>query len=329
MTDQPGRFYEGPNHPAEESTGFALKPMTLADILDYAIRLLRMEWKAMAALVTVLMLPSLILGFVWQVFFVFSTSDIDEDFFVEGGGVADLFGGAGGIVSLVLYVVVQFVVAIVFTPLIFGAITRVVAGAYLGTRIAPKPAVKSMLPLWLTLVATSFLLALIVGSATLACLLPGLFVGVLFAVAIPVVAVEEASTSNALSRSFALMTRNYMGYLGKILVAILVGIVFYLFLYVVSLVAQVALTSLGSAVGSEEFGLILSIVAAQVFSLATAIVLMPFGAIVATLLYFDARVRYEGFDLQMMAAKVPLPPQSAQPPQDPPPSPPSGQDPPR
>jgi hypothetical protein len=39
-------------------------------------------------------------------------------------------------------------------------------------------------------------------------------------------------------------------------------------------------------------------------SVATAVLVEPLTAIVATLLYFDLRIRQEGFDLQIMARDI-------------------------
>jgi hypothetical protein len=42
----------------------------------------------------------------------------------------------------------------------------------------------------------------------------------------------------------------------------------------------------------------------SVANIATSVVVTPFSAAVITVLYFDARVRKEGFDLELMARRI-------------------------
>jgi hypothetical protein len=101
--------------------------------------------------------------------------------------------------------------------------------------------------------------------------------------------------TKGMSRSKALASGN----LGKIfsvgfLVMVIAWVVGVAFTYPVSLLGPILLSD----------NLMLTMFVSQLFSIAAQILVVPIGATAYILLYYDLRIRKEGFDLQMLAESV-------------------------
>jgi hypothetical protein len=106
------------------------------------------------------------------------------------------------------------------------------------------------------------------------------------------VVVEELGPIRGVRRSWSLLRRRFWPVLG---IALLAGLIS----NVLGQILGLAPTFAGLLVGLE-WGWILVAFGA----ILTALVTTPIVAIVATLQYFDARIRFEGFDLQVIAAEL-------------------------
>jgi hypothetical protein len=170
------------------------------------------------------------------------------------------------------------------------------------------------------------LIWLVIGFAAMAglllCIIPGIWVILRTAVAVPAAVIEDLKTMPAIERSIALTKGSWVRVL---LVYILVVVLQY---------AAAALLQMpfiiGAVVAGEESptGLVLQVLA-QFGASVTAIVITPLTAIALALIYYDERVRKEGFDLQYMMAALDTgaPPAPGAPPVSPAP-PPQGSPPP-
>jgi hypothetical protein len=209
------------------------------------------------------------------------------------------------------------IVALVFVmPLVIGAVSRVVAASYLGDEPEPGPALRATLRRTGPLLGAWFLVLLLCASpivvgvlvAVLASTTAGDVVGVLLIllgvplvvllfplfVAVPsVVVVEELGPVRSVRRSVQLLKRRYGGVLGISLLAAFLA-------YVLGQVLSVLPSALGLLLGGDRGGWLLIAIGGALSWCIT----WPFLAITTTLLYFDARIRHEGFDLQVMAAGV-------------------------
>src|SRR5439155_20058467 len=115
----------------------------------------------------------------------------------------------------------------------------------------------------------------------------------LFVAVTPVIVVEELGPFAAVRRSAQLMRRRYWGAMG---IALLSALVAYVIGQVVGLVPSLA----GLLIGLHRGGWVLVAVGGSLSWLVQAPLLANF----VTLLYFDARIRHEGFDLQVIAADL-------------------------
>jgi hypothetical protein len=130
--------------------------------------------------------------------------------------------------------------------------------------------------------------------------------------------VEQLGPVAAIQRSFGLVRRRFWPVLGVVLLSVvLYGTVSYLFSLAGSLFswAGSVFTLLGGQTSVGVPG-----AASVISSTLTSIVVQPFIAAVLIVLYFDLRVRAEGYDLRVMATELgdgPPPPPPNSSPNDP------------
>jgi hypothetical protein len=189
------------------------------------------------------------------------------------------------------------IIALSFLGYLLGTVAcyRAVADAYLGRPSGPRDSLayagsRLGATLWLTIV-------LFVGLvlAFIALFVPFVWLAVAWSVAYPVMLVEGTGGFAALKRSFKLVEGRWWPTLGRFIVAyILVTVVTTVF-------SEVVLGIASAALDDTSFG---ALVIEKAVSFATSLVATPFVAAVTTLVYFDLRVRKEGFDLALLAERM-------------------------
>ena len=145
---------------------------------------------------------------------------------------------------------------------------------------------------FLVLLAVFFLTLLLKGAGLVLCLVGVLVPMTFFLVATPVVMLEEAGPIQTMARSVVLVRPRFWPVLG-------IGIVSGLLAGILGNILATPFSLAALAIG-YRWGWILAAVGA----ILPALVTTPFVAILATLVYFDLRIRNEGFDLQMIAADL-------------------------
>lgn len=148
-------------------------------------------------------------------------------------------------------------------------------------------------------VYTAFLVELIVGVGTLMCIVPGIYWGGVYGVAIPAVVLENLTARQALSRSENL-TR---GSLGRII----------LFFFFASICVGILVAGLNAGAAALGFtppsyrGIASKEVLRLVITDLGGILFGPISAIALALEYFDQRVRKESFDMQRIKDLMAIP----------------------
>ncbi len=284
--------------------------MTVGDILDGVFKLFKANAGAIVAIVAAFSVPLQLLA-AWAQRDALSVGLFDTlgDPSVFDPETAQPFGdfGATVVVSLAQLLVL---------PLMAGAISQVVAASYLGERLSAGPALRRTLSRfwalvggWLVahlplLIGLALLGAMLLLGAGLATLLVVFGIGVMvltplvlavsaLTVAVaPAIVVEELGPLAGVRRSWRLVWGRFWPVLG---ISLLAGLI-------TSFVAS-ALGFVPSFVAlffGLEYGWIILAVGGILASLVSA----PIVAIAATLIYFDLRIRFEGFDLQVIAAEL-------------------------
>ncbi len=292
-----------------------LHPMTLGDILDGAFRMFTANWRTILIVAGSLVVPV-------QVLSAFLQRDVLSVGFLQmmrDPAAADVQAAVrGGAVADVALVGVAGLAALFVLPFVAGAVAKVVGASFLGERPEVGPVLRAVGRRWWSLVASfvlvhllyllPFLVALgvLVGGAVaesgalivlgvallLAGGLAGLALMALFMAVAPAVVVESLGPLAAMGRSFRLLRPRLFPVLGVAVVSgLLAGIL--------ANVLSAPFTWPGFAVGSEAAWVLVAL-----GSVVSGLVTTPFVAIVATLVYFDARIRHEALDLQVVAAEL-------------------------
>jgi hypothetical protein len=275
---------------------FALRPLSFGEVLDTSFNLFKRNFKIAVPVSLVVMVPLAVVaalataGLAPTDFAVLSDPDPDPtDLLRFFGG---LYGalGVGALLQQVGAVLVQ------------AATTRLYAENYRGAGMAFKEAFQAglrRLPamLLLTLLTT---VGLTVGLV--ACVVPGVWLYAAWGVAPAALIAEETGAWNSLTRSFSLVRGFWWRTFGILLLAgILVAVITSILTAPLSFAV-----GFGSAVsGDPAAGLSGQSLAAStlVGGLANAVTL-PFTAAVVVAIYYDLRVRKEGYDLERLIADL-------------------------
>lgn len=260
--------------------------MTFSDVLDGAFRLLKANLATIVLVTAVFFVPlELLSAFLSRDLLggesflrIFQDPSLAEQDF-EGGLSGFQIGGMVGTSLLVLLV----------TPFVGGAITQVVAASYLGQQLSVGEALRTTGRRFWALLGAAIFVHLIELVGFVLCLLPALVAMTFLICTTPAVVIESLGPFKSMRRSLRLVRPRFWAVLG---IAVVSG----LLAYVLRSVLGTPFTFAAQLVGLRWGFLLLALGTILPLLLAS-----PFVSIVATLVYFDARIRHEGFDLQMIA----------------------------
>jgi hypothetical protein len=244
-----------------------LRPLSLGEVLDASFALYRSRFATLLLIAVVCRLIPILLA----VYFEVSEVTTTQIWLRLGASVISLVLVAIGV----------------------AASTFVVSDAYLGRETTVQSAFARAMPRIWNLIGISILTSLAVGIGFVLLIVPGLILLAGFLLS-PVVAVIESTpkSTEAMRRSWQLSS----GYKGKLLLTMLVAFL----LLLVPGITLGAVGGLASGVSPEQpIGLAFFVV-----SLVLQVFVYPFVYVVQTVLYYDLRVRKEGFDLEVLAAAM-------------------------
>jgi hypothetical protein len=266
-----------------------LHPMTFGDVLDGSFKLLKANLRTIVLVSAVFLIPvNLVAAFFQRDLLgghgflrLMNDPSLLEEAAATGPSNAALLG-----------TVIAVLASILVTPFVGGAVSRVVASSYLGEELGPGPAMRATWLRFLALLGAFLFTFLLKAVGLLFCLVGALVPMTFFLVTTPAVMVEELGPIQAMARSVGLVRARFWPVMG-------IGIVSGLLASLLGNILSTPFTFAALAVG-YRWGWIL----AAIGGILPALVTTPFVAIVATLVYFDLRIRNEGFDLQMIAAEL-------------------------
>jgi hypothetical protein len=277
-----------------------LRPLSIGEIIDVAIKLYRNNAGTLLKAVAIVVVPVQIVSAFIQVS---ALPDFNDPAFspiqTPSPGSTDLSStiDTSFIWASLAAFGLTFLLNIVASQLATAASLRAVSEAYLGEptdwRTSLRFAFQRLGPLmWLAVLST-----LGVGLGFILCIVPGVWLMVSWAVSIPVLLFEGVRGTGALRRSFSLVKGRWWPVLGATLLGQLIaGILGFVF--------QIPFSVL-SFVGESEVALFAGSAISTALSQTLA---TPFIGAMTALIYFDLRVRKEGFDLELLAQHVGTPP---------------------
>lgn len=268
-----------------------LRPLRVGEILDAAIKLYLRNWRVLMGAAAAVAVP---LHLVTGAILASAYSQGDE---ISSGlfnsttltrAQANARLGATGINAFIDLIITGFVVA---------ACTRAISDTYLGQEAAIgsslRAAARRLAPL--IVVQILYVIGVVLGFILL--IVPGVWLYAAWSVAIPALVVERVGPLRALRRSRQLVSGRWRASAAVLLLAnVMVGVV------------GGVLTELlgGLALGSDPT-VAAAVVVSTLSGIVVTILLQPFTATVYTVLYYDLRVRKDGYDIERLAEDLGLP----------------------
>jgi hypothetical protein len=189
-------------------------------------------------------------------------------------------------------VIIEAIIQVIGYVLVVGAIFRAVSEAYLGHTPDARASISAAFRRMPSLLWLSFLLVLGVAIGFVLLVIPGIYLLVAWAVAVPVLMVEGTKGAKAIGRSYDLVRHNWWRTFGTLLVGfIFIG----LFNFLLDLVAR------GADGVANDSVYLWALIYDALNGLGTVIT-APLQAAIIIVIYFDLRVRKEGFDVALLTA---------------------------
>jgi uncharacterized protein YggT (Ycf19 family) len=265
-----------------------LRPLSLGETLDVSIKICAANWRTLLKTVLVIVVPVEIVSTAVSAdstrsSFDLSTSSTDT----TSQSIDNLNQQLGGIA-------ISSLLRLLALLLVSAACFRVIAQAYLGETTDWRSSLGFALRRAGPLLWLGILYGLAIVGGLLLLIVGAVWLYVAFAFAIPVLFVEGLRGTKALGRSFALVKGRWWRTFGVLTVGFLLGT------FVSSLVQGVFVAGIFAGSDNDALVLVLSTIAGIVgLAIST-----PFQAAIVTVVYFDLRVRKEGFDLELLAREM-------------------------
>jgi hypothetical protein len=305
-----------------------LRPLSIGEIYDGAVRAIRANPRTMVGFSTIVIALLTLLATAPQAWFLATllNSPLTDPESADNAEISDVanLAGAGGLTVLVA--VLQFVVA---TTIVSGLLIVAVDGAVHGRSMTPRELwvrcrsrlwavlgvaliVVLALPLVMALALAPGLIVLFLPSGTVAgviLLVLGGIAGLLaclalyfgfWAVAAPALLLENLGVFASLRRSYQLVRGSFWRVLG---IGLLTAVIASILRQVFGVPFSVAGALVAGAGAGDDPGFVVTLIQLLVAGIGEVIagaVLFPFTAGVSALLYLDLRMRREGLDVDLM-----------------------------
>jgi len=246
-----------------------LRPMGIGDILDTTFHLYRKKFVPFMVIVLVAYVPySLIIGAV-----------------ISAGVQAE--GEPPDPAALLGLSLMTLLFAAVVIPLCQGALVHNISAGYLGERLGAAQSYRRALPKVLTLLLANILYVIVVAIGFVLLVVPGVIFTIWFMLTTTVVMLENHGATGSMGRSRELMRGN----LGK-------GLMLLVLIVILQLVYSGILEYVLDAMPWP------SMFWRHFIGNLGQVPILPIQLAPLILLYYDLRIRKEGFDLQQLAAAV-------------------------
>jgi len=263
------------------------EPMSVGGILDRSFRLYRQRFVRFLAIVAIIQVPLHLLTLAFTVFITFGLGSMQGSSDSESAAILFAVLGLGWVLFVLLTVVGQ--------QLSTAALLKGVSESYLGRDVSVGQAYRFVVPKLLSLIGSALLVGLIAGLGYMLCVVPGVIFSLWYALTAPSIVLEGHRALGGMARSKQLASGN----LGRIF---LVFLVVFLITIAFTLVFQMAGQFLAMALLAQQP--LAAMALQQLLQMIPAILIMPIGAAATALLYYDLRIRKEGFDLEMLAERL-------------------------
>ncbi len=308
-----------------------LRPLTIGEIYDGAIRAIRQNPRTMAGCAAVVVAVISLLTLLPQAAALtqLAASGVYDPQFTKDPQAADV---AQALSSGSLAVGVALLEYVMGTALVSSLLVIAVDGAVRGRKVSTAELFQRGRRRILAIIGLSLTILISAPILMAICLLPGVillitspntalgaglvvfgvFLGLVivatlvlarWAVAAPVLVLEGTSIRRALRRSSRLVHGNAWRVFGiSLLTVIIVAIIRQIFLVPFTIAADIA----GPNVGTGSFGqTVVQLLILNAGTILAGAVFLPFSSGVSALLYLDLRIRREGLDIELLRPEPP------------------------
>ena len=258
-----------------------LRPLSVGETLDAAFRLFRHRFGTLVLCVMVPIVPLYILG-------TLIVGSTDSTAF-------DVNAAANNDGTAILGRFLDQMLAGVAAALAVGACFKAVSAAYLGERAGVGDSLRYALGRVVPMIIAYIVLVVILGLSLLALVIPFFFMAVKTSMTFPALVCERTGPLRSIGRSWELTRGNWWRVFGTLLIVVILMIVITLALGLVLgalLLSSDSMSEVAFAVLTTLIGLLIGAIT------------YPLWSAVLTVMYYDLRVRNEGFDLQLLARGV-------------------------
>ena len=269
----------------------ALRPLRVGEILDVAIKVYTRNALTLWKIVAIVVFPVYVLSAIVTLS-TFPDEFLDPQFGTQPRSFEDLEADFWTMIGAQIFLaIVTMVTVTIATGACMKAISDVYVGAVPETRSSLRFAARRVHSLvWIT-----FLTFLFGALAAIALIVPGVWLWFSWTVAPAVLLVEGLKGTKALGRSFQLVKGRWW----PVFAAVAVG-------YVLSGIVSSAISAVTLPLILSDAGenVLLTTVVNTIVSTIGGILVTPFNAALVAVIYFDLRVRKEGFDLELLAERI-------------------------
>jgi hypothetical protein len=253
-------------------TGAALRPLSIGEILDTSFQLYRRYFVTLATIgVLCTAVPLMI------------------DVYIES---------SGGRMAHLGLAVLSAVLLMTLNSVATAATVFVVSEGYLGREVGAGDALQFAAPFVWRLILAQVLNFLLTFAGMLLFIIPGLIVLVALSLTPPALVVEDLASTAALGRSWRL-TRGARWKLVGVFIPLLLILV--VPMIAVTVIVTVVAGILGVASAMDATGVA---VLGAAFAGLVQMLVYPLFNCALTIAYYDQRIRKEGFDLELLAARL-------------------------
>lgn len=269
-----------------------LRPLRVGEILDAGIKAYLGNFRTLIGLTAVVVVPFQVLSALVLLSTVSTGSEVPRGIAAIGttrrAGHATSLGG-GAILDLT-----NLIIGVLTTAACVKAVSDIYLDQPSDIRSSLRFAVRRLGSLvWLEVLA-----GVLLTLAFIALVIPGIWLYGAWSVAVPALLIEDCRGTGALRRSFRLVRGRWWQTAGVLLVAAVMTSV--VAGAIEGLLVAISLTGGASVV--------VTVVVVSLAGGVSAVLTRPFAAAVRTVLYYDLRVRHEGYDVALLAEQLGIEP---------------------
>jgi hypothetical protein len=272
----------------------ALRPLRVGEILDAGIKVYLRNARTLIGLTALVVVPFQALSAVVLLSTVSSGSEVPRGFAFIGASRtsnhATAFGGS----------IVLDLTGLIITALTTAACVKAISDIYLDQPTNVRTSLRFALRRLASLLWLEIMTYVLLALAFVAVILPGIWLYAAWSVAVPALLIEGCRGGGALRRSFRLVRKRWWPTAGALLVA---GVM----TSVVAGAVEGVLVAIALTGGAN---VVLTVVVVSLAAGLASILTRPFQAAVITVLYYDLRVRHEGYDVALLAEQLGIEPTS-------------------